>query len=495
MRRWSGQALYRRRRRRAALSLLAVLGLVAFLLFSWSSGGEVPEPNAAPEPRQAGPPPSEIARPGFYPARYEISARYTEGPPAIAGTQKVRYVNAEGRPMGTLHFRLWTNAEDYAALGGGTEISSVAVGGVPARFSVDGTDLEVVLPELLLEDAAAEVTIGFTTKIPQLPATFGHDAGVSYLGVWHPVLAVHDAEGWRLNPPTPFGEPYFSEAADYRVELTLPKNLALVATGTETGARASGDLRTVSYEAESVRDFALAVGGELATKSRRVNETTVKVHYRPASAARADHVLALAANSLAYFSHLYGPYPYPELDVVDAPIATGAEFSTLAFANMATVEDTLLDVVVPHEVAHQWWYVQVGSDQFEHPWLDEALATYSEWLFAGDAETRFPETTTPVAPLNSPVSAFPDLASYQHTTYLYGAQLYRDLSHEIGEEALIQGLRSYAEEHRFGTATQEDLVESLSQAARTDLAPFFRARGVAVNGNPWTASGQQEPDD
>jgi hypothetical protein len=462
------------------------VGVLAFLLLRWSSGEEMQVPGAAPESRQVGTPASEIARPGFYPARYEITARYTEAPPTIAGAQTVRYVNAEGRPMRSLHFRLWANAEEYVALGGGTEISSVAVGETPARFSVDGTDLEVVLPELLVEDATAEVAIEFVTKIPPLAASFGHDAGVSYLGVWHPVLAVHDAEGWRLSPPTSIGEPYFSEAAHFSVELTLPKDLAAAATGAEQGARESGDLRTVVYEAESVRDFALAIGGDLATKSREVGGTTVNVHYRPDSAVRAGRVLDLAAESLVYFSELYGPYPYPELEVVDAPVGTGAEFSTLVFADVAAAEDDLLDVVVPHEVAHQWWYVQVGSDQHEHPWLDEALATYSEWLFAGDAATRFPDTTTPTAPLSSPVSAFPDLASYQQTTYVYGTQLYRDLAREIGEETLIQGLKSYAQEHRFGTATDEDLVASLSEAAGADLAPFFEERGVVVGG-------QQEP--
>jgi len=155
-------------------------------------------------------------------------------------------------------------------------------------------------------------------------------------------------------------------------------------------------------------------------------------------------------------------------------------------ADVAATEDDLLDVVVPHEVAHQWWYAQVGSDQHESPWLDEAIATYSEWLFAGDAETRFPNTAIPAAPLNSPVSAFPDLASYQQTTYVYGAQLYRDLARDIGEETLIRGLRSYAQEHRFGTATDEDLVSSLSEAADTNLAAYFEERGIIV--------GQQGPD-
>ena len=56
------------------------------------------------------------------------------------------------------------------------------------------------------------------------------------------------------------------------------------------------------------------------------------------------------------------------------------------------------------------------------------------------------------------------------------------------------GLQSYAEEHRFGTATEGDLVESLSRAAGTDLAPFFRARGVDFSsGQTPTAGDQGEP--
>ena len=37
-----------------------------------------------------------------------------------------------------------------------------------------------------------------------------------------------------------------------------------------------------------------------------------------------------------------------------------------------------------HEVAHQWWYNQVGSDQIMNPWLDEGLAEFSMYdYFAG----------------------------------------------------------------------------------------------------------------
>ena len=38
---------------------------------------------------------------------------------------------------------------------------------------------------------------------------------------------------------------------------------------------------------------------------------------------------------------------------------------------------------VAHEVAHQWFYGLVGSDQWREPWLDESLATFAQRRLLG----------------------------------------------------------------------------------------------------------------
>ncbi|MEJ7873270.1 MAG: M1 family metallopeptidase, partial [Rubrobacteraceae bacterium] len=366
------------------------------------------------------PPPSDLAYPGFYPPRYEIDAEYTESPHTISGTEKLRYVNAEDEPMKELRFQVWTNEKTFTDLGGGTQIRNATVNGDEARLDLGDTELTLALPKPLPKGATADVEFEFKTTIPEIEAPFGHHRGVSSLGVWYPILAVYDNAGWHISPPTKFGEPYFAEASDYKVNLTLPKDLTPAATGVETNKADDGASRTFTYEAKGVRDFALAVGEDFSVESRRVEGTTVNIHYRPESAFRAERAADLAAASLKYFSEIYGPYPYEELDIVDAPLLSGTEYSTLTFVSIANSEDYIFDTVVPHEVAHQWWYLKVGNDQFASPWLDESLATYSEWLFTGDADTRFPDPVEPYASLDSPVDAFPDTSSYQNTTYLHG---------------------------------------------------------------------------
>ena len=46
----------------------------------------------------------------------------------------------------------------------------------------------------------------------------------------------------------------------------------------------------------------------------------------------------------------------------------------------------LMDPLITHEVAHQWWYNVVGNNVIDDPWLDEALATYSYVIYLEEAE-------------------------------------------------------------------------------------------------------------
>ena len=45
---------------------------------------------------------------------------------------------------------------------------------------------------------------------------------------------------------------------------------------------------------------------------------------------------------------------------------------------------TFLESVAAHEIAHQWFFNQVMSDQIEEPWLDESLVQYATYLYYVD---------------------------------------------------------------------------------------------------------------
>ena len=41
----------------------------------------------------------------------------------------------------------------------------------------------------------------------------------------------------------------------------------------------------------------------------------------------------------------------------------------------------VIDSVIVHEIAHQWWYGLVGNNQIRTPWIDEGLAEYCTAVF------------------------------------------------------------------------------------------------------------------
>ena len=40
-----------------------------------------------------------------------------------------------------------------------------------------------------------------------------------------------------------------------------------------------------------------------------------------------------------------------------------------------------LEVVVTHEVGHQWFYNLVGNETQRQPWLDESMAEFITWQY------------------------------------------------------------------------------------------------------------------
>ena len=113
----------------------------------------------------------------------------------------------------------------------------------------------------------------------------------------------------------------------------------------------------------------------------------------------AEVALETAVRALESFGERFGTYPYTEFDVASTPMqALGIEYPGMTGITLSVYDPdaevaglpsrVLIESVVAHEVAHQWFYNTVGNDQVDEPWLDEALAQYLTWLYYIDAYGR-----------------------------------------------------------------------------------------------------------
>jgi aminopeptidase N len=145
-----------------------------------------------------------------------------------------------------------------------------------------------------------------------------------------------------------------------------------------------------------------------------------------------------------------------------------------------------LVAIAAHETAHQWFYGVVGNDPAMEPWLDEALATYSELLFY---ERYFPDSVDgwwqfrvdayhPTGWVNDTIYNHGSFRSYVNAVYLRGAEFIRDLRNQIGEEAFFKFLKNYAGQsggkNPSSIATGKIFFEILSEYTFQDLTDLIK---------------------
>jgi len=419
---------------------------------------------------------------------------------------RVEYTNNEGVDLDSLYFRLYPNlGQSYGD--GVINLESTSVNGraVETKSSLLGSIVQVKLPEPL--SPAGHVRVDFKAN-GKVPLDFGGDdfntgygmynysQGVLALADFYPLLAVYSAGEWKLDPVYAFGDSVFSDAALYTVEVLTDPSLVVVSSGIEVGRQPVGDQTMHRYISGPAREFTILASPELKLTSRQVGATLVNSYYLPASAEGGKQALETASRALEIFNQKFGPYPYKEYDVVEAPLnlPSGIEYPGMALVAERLYNNTQtpeFDTTVVHEVAHQWWYNVVGNDVIREPWMDEALATYSsifywqqvgkETTYKGVLEYYQEKHDQNIqagmdAPVTAPMAYFQAgnrIESYGPVVYAKGALFFDQLARMMGDEAFFNALKFYYGSHWFSIANSSDLISAFQSATDISLDPLI----------------------
>ena len=239
-----------------------------------------------------------------------------------------------------------------------------------------------------------------------------------------------------------------------------------------------------------------------------MNGTNVRsIYFAEHERAFADaFVLVVAANSLRTFTELFGPLPFKQVSIAEAPLVAGlgsCEFSGLnviasaffvdfdspAVRNLPeiireqrpSVEESL-EWTVAHLVAHQWWGAAVGNDPAREPILDEALSCWSSLLYyqqmygAERATAVLDDQVRGVYRMyrtfggddmdaNRPSREYRNTFQYAAIVTAKGALMFVDLQRTLGEEKVFAALRKYYQANLYEIAQLEDLRIALDAEA------------------------------
>ncbi len=328
---------------------------------------------------------------------YEITAEYVPETRTLTGAVKVTFENVTDNELSCLKFNLYPNAYrkdalyrpvsktyEGAAYYAGESFGEMVISSVNGckNWEVMGEDENVLyayLERSLFPGDTVVLDIGFMTKL----AAVNHRTGVARhavnLGNFYPILCGFKNGGFYECIYYSDGDPFYSECANYKVTLTIPKEYEVAASGQLTGERILESKKVHTMSALNARDFAICLSKEYEKQSVFVGDTELSYYYyadeNPAE------TLQTAEEAFRFFEKTFGEYPYRNYTLAQ----TGFCFGGMEYSCFAMLSDELkgegLTRAVVHETAHQWWGTTVGSDQTENAWQDEGLAEFSSFLF------------------------------------------------------------------------------------------------------------------
>ncbi len=527
--------------------LRLLLGGLLVLLASWGAERLVETASAAGEPRARPslqtPPPSV----GKTRVDYRIEARLDTELHRLKGSAVVVFHNGSTRSLEALYLHLYLNAfKNERTVFMRSRHPGFRGGGRPAHWGwievervfarewkrelwpsarqhtpgdeQDETDIRLPLPQPLAPGQTLTLEMRWRSQLPSLVHRTGFAGKFHMVAQWFPKLARLEPDGrWAHFAFERLSE-FYADFGDYDVTIDAPAGFVIGACGEQQG-EAKKVVQQVApptrarvkhrFLLERAHDFAFAAWDGFGELRQRGPAGVVLRGLYPLGEERlARRDLEMVGWGLQHFGQRYGPYPYSSLTVVRPPAnaqdAGGMEYPTLITTGGSWYWPSLgvrrLAILAVHELAHQWFYGLLASDEHRWPFLDEGLATYA----AVEAlETKWPATSAfgglglriglPAllrvaaarvwdhGPIARPASAFASGSDYGGLVYSRTATLLLSLGRVFGQDKLRAALSRYARQQRFAHPDPEALLAAV-KTEMGDLAETVLRRGLFDSG-------------
>ena len=157
-------------------------------------------------------------------------------------------------------------------------------------------------------------------------------------------------------------------------------------------------MKTIRYTQSRVHDFAwfadktfLVLKGQVVLPRSGRTVTTWAMYTKGSEELWKPHALEYLHDGILKYSQWNGDYPYNQVTAVDGTISAGGgmEYPNVTVIGGVSNKESL-EVVIVHEVGHNWFYGILGSNERDFGWMDEGLNTLNEMRYVA---SKYPTNT------------------------------------------------------------------------------------------------------
>ncbi len=372
----------------------------------------------------------------------------------------------------------------------------------------DKTVLVIPLATPILPLGLATFEMKWQAKVPKIMPRTGYNKDFYFFAQWFPKLGVYEPAGmryaeegqWNCHQYHSSGE-YYADFGNYDVTMTLPKEFKVASSGDLVQHTDLGEKAAWHFRVEDVIDFTWSCSPHFVLEERVHNEVQLKFYAYPYKTHFADRYFHTLTFAMDYLEEHLGPYPYPTLSIVDAPLhgifCGGMEYPTL----VSSISFCFLpkgvriaETFVAHEYIHQYFMQLVATNEAEEPWMDEGITTYYEGrimdaLYEGDrasidvlgvtvgnAEYNrtefFGSPNIKIAPNTRNSWEYKD-GGYSTVSYNKTAIWLKTLEGLVGIEKMDEIMQAYFLRWKYKHPCKNDFIDVVNEISGKDMYWYF----------------------
>ena len=385
-------------------------------------------------------------------------------------------------------------------------VNSLKLNGKKVLHKTVGTILEVKLNDPILPNSTVTFEMEFKGQVPlQIRRSGRFNAeGIDYsMAQWYPKMCNYDYQGWHANPYV--AREFYGIWGDFDVNITMPSNYVIAATGTLqnsekigfgytiTEPKSKDSKMTWSFQAKNVHDFVWAADPDYKQIVFKNDDgTIIRYFFQPGekTSENWEKLPFIMNEAFKFINGKFGKYPFSEYSFIQGGDG-GMEYPMATLITGNRTLPSLVGVAV-HELMHSWFQMVLGSNEALYPWMDEGFTSYASNEVMNHLRLKKLIPGEPVEnPHNRDINGYINFAlsgkeeplithsdhylsntAYGVASYTKGEVLLEQLKYIVGEGSFEKCMLTYFETWKFKHPNANDFFRVMEKVSGLELDWF-----------------------